>query len=141
MLSQETKEILKSTRNTLSINIAYITLYMYDLVRKDIRINKFFPTANSFDEHLPQKLGDFLIDIIVNLDDLSILQDSFKKISAVHVFHKITPEHYDIIGDHFIKAIDYVLSPSQEVLDAWNEAYQFLAETLINIDNSWNNGD
>ncbi len=43
----------------------------------------------------------------------------------------ITAEQYSIVGGHLLATIDEMLSPGQEVLDAWGEAYGVLANVFI----------
>lgn len=44
----------------------------------------------------------------------------------------IKPEHYPIVGENLLAAIDELLNPGQEVLDAWGKAYGVLADIFIN---------
>lgn len=54
-----------------------------------------------------------------------------EKIAQKHASLNIKPEHYPIVGENLLAAIDELLSPGQEVLDAWGRAYGVLANIFI----------
>ncbi len=53
-----------------------------------------------------------------------------------HVSFDIMPKHYPIVGECILEAIQIVLAEkaTKEVMDAWTEGYQFLADLLIDIE-------
>ena len=68
-----------------------------------------------------------------NIDNLTMLSVAVEKMATTHVLKKIKPEHYPMVGVSVLKAIKDVLgdAATDEVLDAWKEAYFFLADILI----------
>ena len=56
------------------------------------------------------------------------------KLVTIHVGVKILPQHYPWVGEALLGAIKEVLGDAAtpvEVMDAWEEAYGFLAKVFI----------
>jgi nitric oxide dioxygenase len=53
--------------------------------------------------------------------------------AVAHVKTNVLPEHYPMVGGSILKAIEHVLgdAATEQVLEAWGEAYFFLADILI----------
>jgi len=68
-----------------------------------------------------------------NIDNLSALGEAVERIARKHVSTMVKPEHYPIVGENLIASIREVLGEgaTDEVLQAWTEAYEFLANILI----------
>jgi nitric oxide dioxygenase len=68
-----------------------------------------------------------------NIDKLDNLQKGIDQVAQIHVDTKILPEHYPWVGESLLIAIKEVLgdTATDEVMDAWSEAYGFLAEVFI----------
>ena len=66
-----------------------------------------------------------------NIDNLPALLTAVEKIAHKHSSFLISAEQYGIVGQHLLATIDELFSPGQEVLDAWGEAYQVLANVFI----------
>lgn len=54
-----------------------------------------------------------------------------KKIAQKNASLNIKPEHDPIVGENLLAAIDELLIPGQEVLDALGHAYGVLADIFI----------
>ena len=59
-----------------------------------------------------------------------------KKIGQVHVNTNVKPEHYPIVGKNLLIAIKEVLgdAATDEVLNAWGEAYEVIAKVFIDVE-------
>ncbi len=59
-----------------------------------------------------------------------------KKIGQVHVNTNVKPEHYPIVGQNLLIAIKEVLgdAATDEVLNAWSEAYGVIAKVFIDVE-------
>jgi nitric oxide dioxygenase len=69
----------------------------------------------------------------MNIDNLEALTDAVGKMAAAHVRSRVKPEHYPMVGDSVHTAMQDVLgdNATPEILDAWKEAFFFLADVLI----------
>ena len=69
-----------------------------------------------------------------NVDKLDVLKPAIERIAARHVETHIKPEHYPAVANALLPAIRDILgeAATDEVLNAWGEAYWFLADILIN---------
>lgn len=65
-----------------------------------------------------------------------VLTPELEKVGHKHVSLDIRPEHYPIIGSHLLASIKDVLgeAASPTVLEAWELAYQDLANMMINLE-------
>ncbi len=68
-----------------------------------------------------------------NIDEIEQLAPAIAVISKKHVHAKVLPEHYHIVGQLLLAAMQDVIGDAlnQEILDAWAEAYTFLADVFI----------
>ena len=66
-----------------------------------------------------------------NIDNIEVLLPVVEKIAQKHTSFNITEKQYQIVGSHLLATIDELFTPGQEVLDAWGEAYGFLAQVFI----------
>lgn len=68
-----------------------------------------------------------------NVDKLQNLTAPVLRMAARHVEVGVKPEHYPIVAENLLPAIRDVLgdAATDEVLDAWGQAYWFLADILI----------
>jgi nitric oxide dioxygenase len=68
-----------------------------------------------------------------NIDNLSAIMPLVEKIGARHVACGVKPEQYPIIGANLLAAIKEVLgdAATDDILNAWEEAYGVLAEIFI----------
>ena len=66
-------------------------------------------------------------------DDLGALTDAVAVICNKHVSFSVPPEYYDLYGVQLIESIRDVLgeAASDEILNAWLEGYNFLADLFI----------
>ena len=85
----------------------------------------------------PKALAMTILAAAQNIDKLEVLLPAVKKVGAVHVNSKVKPEHYPIIGENLLLAIKEVLgdAATEDVLNAWEEAYGVIAKVFIDIEN------
>lgn len=59
-----------------------------------------------------------------------------KQISHKHRSLGVKPEHYPIVGQHLLAAIQEVLgeAATPEILQAWAEAYGIIADAFIGVE-------
>jgi hypothetical protein len=66
------------------------------------------------------------------IDRLEELGPTIERIAQKHVALNILPEHYPFVGQALLGALREVLgqAATDDVMDAWAEAYQFLADCV-----------
>ena len=59
-----------------------------------------------------------------------------KKKGQIHVNTNEKPEHYPIVGKNLLLAIKEVLgdAATDEVLQAWSEAYEVISQVFIDVE-------
>jgi len=130
-LSPKTIEIVKATAAPVAANAEAITTRMYEILFADFPETKVLFEGSNPDQH--KKLAMAISAYASNIDNLTMLSMAVEKMATTHVLKKIKPEHYPMVGVSVLKAIKDVLgdAATDEVLDAWKEAYFFLADILI----------
>ena len=80
----------------------------------------------------PKRLAGAILAFAKNVDNLDALSGAMERISLRHVQTHIKPEHYPAVANALLPAIKDVLGDAvdDKVLNAWGEAYWFLAEIL-----------
>jgi len=130
-LSSKTVELVKSTASAIEQNAEAITIRMYEVLFNKYPETKLIFENAASDQH--RKLAFFVSTYAVNIDNLALLSDIVEKIATTHVNVAVKPEHYPMVGDAILMAMKDILgdTASDEVLQAWREAYFFLADILI----------
>lgn len=130
-LTTKTKEIVKSTVPVLKEQAEAITTRMYEIMFSD------YPDAKALFKHAPKNQNQILARSIIayaeNIDNLSALGGAIDKIAQHHVKVSILPTHYSWVANSLLRAIKDILgdAATDEVIEAWGEAYWFLANVLI----------
>jgi len=131
MLSEKTKEVVKSTYSVLQEHGVAITTRMYERLFDEYpEIKAFFANTR---EGQAARLANAILAYCKNIDDLDALQASVEAIAKKHINVKVQPEHYPIVGQVLLSAMKDVLgdTANEQVLSAWKEAYSFLADVFI----------
>jgi nitric oxide dioxygenase len=132
MLTEKTIKIVKSTAPIIKENGVEITTKMYEkLFTKYPEIQELFKNAP---ESQPQKLANAIFAYASNIDNLEALEKTIMNIAEKHVETNVKPEHYPLVKECLMEAVSEVLNPSEDVAKAWEEAYDFLAKTLVKIE-------
>jgi len=137
MLSQKTIEIVKSTVPVLKEYGLEITKTFYKrMFENSPEIKAMFNMDKQESGEQPKVLAMTILAAAQNIDKLEVLLPAVKKIGRVHVNSKVKPEHYPIIGENLLLAIKEVLgdAATEEVLNAWGEAYGVIAKVFIDIE-------
>lgn len=130
-MNQETIKIVKATAPIIKSKGEEITGTMYPLLFSR------YPDAAALFKDAPEnqktKLANAVYAYAANIDKLDNLKKGIDTMAMAHVKTNIQPEHYPWVKECLLEAIETVLGDgaSKEVMDAWAEAYDFLAEVLI----------
>jgi nitric oxide dioxygenase len=161
-LSQGTIDTVRATAPVLAEHgVAIVTVMYRNLFREDPEVKPYFNQANqsagdektrasqieAFRDQLlatsavPGRqvvsLAQAILAYAKNIDNLAALTPAVRRIANKHASLHIQPEHYPIVGKHLLRAIKEVLgdAATDEVIEAWGEAYGFLADIFINVEN------
>nr|WP_275716682.1 globin domain-containing protein [Sulfurimonas sp. SAG-AH-194-L11] len=119
------------TAAPVAVNAEAISQKMYTILFSDFpQIKVLFKGADS---SLHKKLAVAIATYAKNIENIETLSYTIERITSIHVLKNIQKEHYPMVGSSLLKAIKDVLGDiaTDEVLDAWEEAYFFLADILI----------
>jgi len=130
-LSPKTIEIVKSTAGAISSNGEAITTRMYEILFANYPETEILFQNATSDQH--KKLAGAVAAYAANIDNLAILSKAVEKMAQTHVNTMVRPEHYPMVGVSLLEAVKDVLgdAATDEVIEAWKEAYFFLADVLI----------
>ncbi len=135
MLDQATKNIIKATAPILADKGLDVMVCMYDIMfTRYPAIKSLFNMANQRQDGQPLALARAVHAYAANIDQLDQLTDAVDLMAHKHASLGVRPEHYPIVGECLLEAIDNVLQPGATVLAAWEKGYNFLAEILINAE-------
>lgn len=137
MLSQKTIDIVKSTVPALKDHGLEITTTFYKIMfENNPEVKPLFNMDNQKSGSQPKALAMTILAAAQNIDNLESLLPAVKKIGEVHVNSKVKPEHYPIVGKNLLLAIKEVLgdAATDEVLNAWGEAYEVIAKIFIDVE-------
>lgn len=130
-LSDKTIEIVKATAAPVAANSEAITARMYEILFSDHpELKELFNEADP-DQH--KKLAAAVVAYASNIDNLDVLSKAVEKMAQTHVRTSVKPEYYPLVGVALLKAVKDILgdAATDDVIEAWKEAYFFLADILI----------
>lgn len=132
-LSPTTINLVKATVPALSEHGPRITETMYRRLFEDADIARLFNHANQKSGAQRFALAGAVLAYAQNIDNLGALTVAVERIAQKHVGYAILPEHYPSVASALLGAIKEVLgeAATPEILEAWGEAYWFLADILI----------
>lgn len=133
-LSAQTIALVKATVPALEAHGLDIIREMYARMFQNPDIRDLFnQTHQGGSESQPRALTGAILAYANNIDNVTALVPAVERIAQKHVGLQILPEHYPHVAEALLGAIQAVLgdAATDEVLDAWGEAYWFLANILI----------
>lgn len=133
-LSERTIALVKATVPALEAHGMDIVHEMYSRMFQDPEIRDLFNQSHHGDTgSQPRALTGAILAYAKNIDNLAALAAAVERIAQKHVGLQILPEHYPHVANALLGAIAHVLgdAASEEILNAWGEAYWFLANILI----------
>ncbi|EIJ42158.1 hemoglobin-like flavoprotein [Beggiatoa alba B18LD] len=134
MLSEKAKNIVKATTPIIEEKGIEIAQRMYDILfMQHPELKKLFANAPKTQ---PAILAQAILAYCNNIDKLDVLTAAIEEITNKHVATQVKAEHYPLVGNAILQAIQDVVgsAATPEVLEGWAEAYQFLADVLIQIE-------
>lgn len=137
MLNNKTIEIIKSTVPVLEEHGEKITTRFYELMfGNHPELLNIFNHANQKQGRQQKALSSTVYAAAKYIDNLEAILPVVKQIGHKHRSLGINPEHYPIVGKHLLLAIEDVLgdAATKEIIDAWAEAYNVIADAFISIE-------
>jgi len=134
MVTQKTIEIVKATSPLLKKKGQEITTRMYQIMfNSHPEVKEQFDMSSQADGSQPAKLANAVYAYASHIDDLGALKSAVEKIAHRHVSTHVHAEQYPIVGECLLQAMKDVLGDvaTPDVMEAWTEAYQALAEIFI----------
>jgi nitric oxide dioxygenase len=132
-LSPQTIALVKATAPALIQHGVAITTRMYERLFVDPEIKALFDQAAQASGEQPRRLAAAIVAFAQNVDNLPALAGAVECMASRHVATHVKPEHYPAVANALLPAIKDVLgdAATPEILNAWGEAYWFLADVLI----------
>lgn len=133
MIRQETIDIVKSTAPILDQHAELLTRHFYKrMFSHNPEVVPFFNPAHQESGSQQRALAGAICAYAANIDNLEVLGGAVELIAQKHASLMIKPEHYPIVGANLLASIREVLGEgaTDEVINAWAEAYGFLADIL-----------
>ena len=133
-LTPETVAIVKATGPALQQHGLAITTRMYERLFIYEEVRELFDMAAQASGEQPRRLAAAILGYAQNIDKLQNLTPAVERMVARHVETGIKAAHYPYVAEALLPAIRDVLGEdvaTDAVLDAWGQAYWFLADMLI----------
>jgi len=133
-LTNDTIAIVKATAPALRKHGVEITTAMYARLFRDASIREMFDQAAQESGEQPKRLAAAILGYAENIDRLQTLDGAVARMVQRHVETGVKAEHYPKVAEALLPAIRDVLGEevaTDVVLDAWGQAYWFLANILI----------
>jgi len=132
-LSEQTVAIVKATVPALAEHGTAITGAMYRRLFEDGEVAALFNQANQKNGAQAHALAAAVLAYARNIEKLDALGPAVERIAQKHIGFAIHAEHYPYVATALLGAIGEVLgeAATPEILNAWGEAYWFLADILI----------
>ena len=133
MLSSTTIRIVKATVPVLEQHGETLTRHFYErMFAHNPEVKPFFNSSNQEGGLQQRALAAAICAYAANIDNLEVLGGAVELIAQKHASLQIKSEHYPIVGANLLASIREVLGAgaTDEVIDAWGEAYTFLAGIL-----------
>ncbi len=134
MLNEKTIQIVKSTAPVLQEHGETLTKHFYKrMFKHNPEVAPFFNPAHQTAGNQQRALAGAIAAYAANIDNLEVLGGAVELIAQKHASLLIKPEHYPIVGENLLASIREVLgeAATEDVINAWAEAYGFLADILI----------
>jgi nitric oxide dioxygenase len=131
-------EIVKATLPAVQQHGEAITRRFYQrLFESHPELQNVFNMTHQKTGHQPKALADAVYAAAANIEDMSAIMPALERIGQKHRSMQIKPEQYPIVGENLLRAIKEILgdSATEEVIDAWADAYEVIADVFIRMEN------
>ncbi|MCJ8007074.1 NO-inducible flavohemoprotein [Lederbergia wuyishanensis] len=136
-LSKRTIDIIKSTVPALEVHGVQITSVFYKkMFSAHPELLNIFNHANQSQGRQQTALANMVYTAAKHIDQLENILPAVQQVAYKHRGLGVKPEHYPIVGKYLLIAIKEVLgeAATEEILEAWGEAYGFIAQAFIDLE-------
>ncbi|HFJ5200080.1 nitric oxide dioxygenase [Staphylococcus aureus] len=137
MLTEQEKDIIKQTVPLLKEKGTEITSIFYPKMFKvHPELLNMFNQTNQKRGMQSSALAQAVMAAAVNIDNLSVIKPVIMPVAYKHCALQVYAEHYPIVGENLLKAIQDVtgLEEHDPVIQAWAKAYGVIADVFIQIE-------
>lgn len=137
MLTEQEKDIIKQTVPLLKEKGTEITSTFYPkMFKAHPELLNMFNQTNQKRGMQSSALAQAVMAAAVNIDNLSIIKPVIMPVAYKHCALQVYAEHYPIVGENLLKAIQDVagLEEDDPVIQAWAKAYGAIADVFIQIE-------
>ncbi|MBP2167907.1 nitric oxide dioxygenase [Erwinia toletana] len=132
MLDSQTIATIKSTIPAIAATGPALTAHFYDrMLAHNPELKDVFNMNNQRNGDQREALFNAICAYASNIENLAAILPAVERIAQKHTSLNIQPHQYQIVGQHLLATIDELLSPGDEVLEAWGKAYGVLANVFI----------
>ncbi len=137
MLDTKTIEVVKSTAPVLQEHSQEIGERFYELLFS--RVPDLYNMFNQTNQKRGIQQGALAYGVYLagaNIDNLEEIQSMVERVTEKHRALGVHPDQYPIVGETLLQAVKDVLgdAATDEVIRAWEEAYQAIADIFIDIE-------
>ncbi|OTG41549.1 nitric oxide dioxygenase [Staphylococcus aureus] len=137
MLTEQEKDIIKQTVPLLKEKGTEITSTFYPkMFKAHPELLNIFNQTNQKRGMQSSALAQAVMAAAVNIDNLSVIKPVIMPVAYKHCALQVYAEHYPIVGENLLKAIQDVtgLEEHDPVIQAWAKAYGVIADVFIQIE-------
>ncbi|HDI1527482.1 TPA: nitric oxide dioxygenase [Staphylococcus aureus] len=137
MLTEQEKDIIKQTVPLLKEKGTEITSIFYPkMFKAHPELLNMFNQTNQKRGMQSSALAQAVMTAAVNIDNLSVIKPVIMPVAYKHCALQVYAEHYPIVGENLLKAIQDVtgLEEHDPVIQAWAKAYGVIADVFIQIE-------
>lgn len=137
MLDQKTIEVIQSTVPVLESKGGEITTRFYELLFENHpELLNVFNHANQKQGRQQTALANAVYAAAAHIDHLDDILPNVEQIAHKHRSLGVQPEHYPIVGENLLQAIQDVLGleESDAIIQAWEKAYGEIANAFIGVE-------
>ncbi|HFL7040324.1 TPA: globin domain-containing protein [Staphylococcus aureus] len=137
MLTEQEKDIIKQTVPLLKEKGTEITSIFYPkMFKAHPELLNMFNQTNQKRGMQSSALAQAVMAAAVNIDNLSVIKPVIMPVAYKHCALQVYAEHYPIVGENLLKAIQNVtgLEEHDPVIQAWAKAYGVIADVFIQIE-------
>ncbi|HDL0563192.1 TPA: nitric oxide dioxygenase [Staphylococcus aureus] len=137
MLTEQEKDIIKQTVPLLKEKGTEITSIFYPkMFKAHPELLNMFNQTNQKRGMQSSALAQAVMAAAVNIDNLSVIKPVIMPVAYKHCALQVYAEHYPIVGENLLKAIQDVIGLEEHdpVIQAWAKAYGVIADVFIQIE-------
>ncbi|RYM02719.1 NO-inducible flavohemoprotein [Sporolactobacillus sp. THM7-7] len=137
-MDQKTIDVIQSTVPVLeSKGEEIVVAFYHHMLETHPELRNIFNKTNQSRLTQPKALAAMIYQAARSIDHLDALLPQVQRVAEKHRSIGVKPEQYPIVGENLIWALKHVLqdAATEEVINAWSEAYQQIADVFISTEN------